>query len=484
MVNQASIDAALKTAKDISAGLNNLESQGVVNFNGVVPSQAIKSPTSVEIPEQPIDVLSQANSAILDEALRTNQEFLTQQQASKNAEAQFRQTADSANITATDFINQSQGITNQLFSPEQRRDLQRYVEDANADSVAIARLDESVREGRGIQSSIARGQVAREKALLQISQTANLANAEFLRGNENRARELAGQAIGVEINSRQQALENEKIFLEREYDKLDAADKKKADARLLEISNLQNQAEEVKTIGSNSILNGAPKELVRRISEANTAQEAREIAGEFGVDAQVKSSLATDALQRQNIRSQIADRQERLSMAQLEVQAADIGVSQEELRDVQNSKIESDTSLLLVNDLLSSDFQIARAVGPISSKIAFSKGEQDFRAKYDSLVASLQLENISKLKGTGTITDSEQETLRRAATAMTLSGSEKNFKQQLTLVSKVFERTSARSEATLSGGSLVAVQTPDGEIGVIPTNELDDAVAEGYNVLY
>ncbi len=54
---------------------------------------------------------------------------------------------------------------------------------------------------------------------------------------------------------------------------------------------------------------------------------------------------------------------------------------------------------------------------PGASATIFSKSK-DFAAKFDRLIALLQLQNISKLKGTGPITDKEQEVLKNAATSL------------------------------------------------------------------
>jgi len=109
----------------------------------------------------------------------------------------------------------------------------------------------------------------------------------------------------------------------------------------------------------------------------------------------------------------------------------------------------------LIKDLLSADSAqgLRSAVGAKGSSSLFGirnnpfSGTQatDFQAKVDSLVASLSLDNIDKLKGTGAISDPEQKMLREASTSLSTRMSEVGFLEELKRIQSVLSNPNGSS---------------------------------------
>lgn len=78
------------------------------------------------------------------------------------------------------------------------------------------------------------------------------------------------------------------------------------------------------------------------------------------------------------------------------------------------------------------------ATGGLRWLTALPGNARDFTAKFDQLIAQLQLQNISKLRGTGPITEREQEVLKRAATSLRRDIGEGAFLNEL---SRLYQST-------------------------------------------
>lgn len=99
-------------------------------------------------------------------------------------------------------------------------------------------------------------------------------------------------------------------------------------------------------------------------------------------------------------------------------QVAGIVPGQEEnFKLTQRALDEAKTTQSLIEELINHPGR-KDATGAMRWLTALPGNARDFTAKFDQLIAQLQLQNISKLRGTGPITEREQEVLKKAATSL------------------------------------------------------------------
>ena len=118
--------------------------------------------------------------------------------------------------------------------------------------------------------------------------------------------------------------------------------------------------------------------------------------------------------------------------------------------DSKNSRrAEADNASLVVSDLLDSD-SFSSAFGRFNNAPPEGFRTQaniDARAKVDQVVGLLSLESRQKLKGQGTITDSEAKTLEKSATILTNPLiSDSVARKELRRVKRIFEDSSDRNQ--------------------------------------
>ncbi len=107
----------------------------------------------------------------------------------------------------------------------------------------------------------------------------------------------------------------------------------------------------------------------------------------------------------------------------------------------------------LVNTLLNSP-GLSGAVGLPSPNGLFNipgTPAATFRSQLDTLKAMLSLENISKLKGTGAISDREEQILSNAASSLSTKTDETTFRAELQRVQQVFQTSQTRATLLNSG---------------------------------
>lgn len=125
--------------------------------------------------------------------------------------------------------------------------------------------------------------------------------------------------------------------------------------------------------------------------------------------------------------------------------------------ETERSAARTDVSVLAQE--LKSDPLKNRAVGPLQGRIPTLRGDtKDFDNRVNRLKAMLSLENRSKLKGSGAISDFEARTLEQAATALDQRTDEASFDKALDLVIK------ATGGGAASGGSRKRYNPATGQI--------------------
>jgi len=143
-------------------------------------------------------------------------------------------------------------------------------------------------------------------------------------------------------------------------------------------------------------------------------------------------------------------------------------------------KSDATGGLALVNEIINSPYldQVFGMKNPLTYWTPGSN-EQLVKSQRDQLIAMLSLENRSKLKGSGAISDFEAKTLEKAASALNKSLSDSDAKRVLKQIKGAFA-TSAGLEAS------VKVTSPNGEtISATATrDEINQLIAEGNTVEY
>jgi len=104
--------------------------------------------------------------------------------------------------------------------------------------------------------------------------------------------------------------------------------------------------------------------------------------------------------------------------------------SQEKIAQAESGLTTMQKALSLINELKTHK-GLDGATGVIGSRINIFGNSRDFVAKFDQLKALLSLDSISKLKGTGAISDAEQQLLANSATALRRDGDKNKLLSEL-----------------------------------------------------
>lgn len=152
----------------------------------------------------------------------------------------------------------------------------------------------------------------------------------------------------------------------------------------------------------------------------------------------------------------------------------------EKQESIIKGKSDATGGLALVNEILNSPYinQVFGVKNPFTYW-APGSNEQLVKSQRDQLTAMLSLENRSKLKGSGAISDFEARTLEKAASALNKSLSDSDAKRVLKQIKGAFA-TSSGIEAD------VKVTNPSGEVisATATRNEINQLISEGNTVEY
>lgn len=111
-------------------------------------------------------------------------------------------------------------------------------------------------------------------------------------------------------------------------------------------------------------------------------------------------------------------------------------------------------TLNLVDQLLGSNTNVITGIPGITSLIPGTEAQKT-KNLYDQLKASLTLQNISQLKGTGAISDKEEEILTKASSALGTNLSNEDFKDVLTNLKNNLSQEGGQQTSTDAANSQV-----------------------------
>lgn len=246
-------------------------------------------------------------------------------------EAELSQGMSAADQRLNQLMGATEGRGQAILTAEDDAGLDRqqsYINDLNktilnkTNALRKARIADEysvqMLEGRGgIPLEIVRGQQARlekQQLMRRNVDAANLSNlistSELLQGNVNSARESIERRINLKYDDAQQAVDNEMFFYEKNWERLSAAQKEKATARM-ELLNAQKDAIEDAKDDERAVFDlqaaaaeaGADAATIQAIGNAGSKEEAANLAYKY-----IGGQQAIDRdLDRQRVRQQLAN---------------------------------------------------------------------------------------------------------------------------------------------------------------------------------
>lgn len=187
---------------------------------------------------------------------------------------------------------------------------------------------------------------------------------------------------------------------------------------------------------------------------ATTAAQARVMAQQkeaLGLDV-LRSNLATDAMQRANIGSEIAARNAATAQATSkgsDLKSQGLTSAQQLLSSLASGQGGSAIGGSFLNRL-----------GSIGDVLSKGTGRADFVTNYDNLKALLSLDNVKYLKGQGQVSDAERALLEKASSQLSRNQSPDQFKSTLRDIVKGFGgNPNALNVSGTSGGTSSAQST-------------------------
>lgn len=217
--------------------------------------------------------------------------------------------------------------------------------------------------------------------------------------------------------------------------------------------------------------NFAPPEIIAAINAATTVGEAIAAAGQYGgdqLDRELKLAQIEEA--KAGVQQKLADAEKTRG----ETAAADPKVI---ALKAQSTVLDNIT---LVDSVLNSPY-LGQVTGLKNPFTYWTPGtnEQYVKAQLNQVINSLSLENRSKLKGQGAVSDFEGRMLAKASSSLTPSLSDEDAKRELHKIRGIFS-TAAGFTAT------VKITAPDGTSKVLESdrNGIDQAIIDGLTVEY
>ena len=109
-----------------------------------------------------------------------------------------------------------------------------------------------------------------------------------------------------------------------------------------------------------------------------------------------------------------------------------------------------------------------------------------FEATVNRLKSSLTLPALEQMRGLGAMSEVEFNTVANSVAGLNFNMSEKDFSKEVTRINTTLTLSKARNQALVdatNGLDTVPVVSPNGEAGVVPRSELEQALSEGYITL-
>jgi hypothetical protein len=369
-------------------------------YDGTIPVEAINSGVAVDVPVTDTQGTLDAKLTGMNQAIKEENQARIDAAETDIAlrEGNIMQDPEEA---ARAGISLYQEIVNEQVDPQVRRDIAQLDKLIAEDTREQQLLNEAITEGRGVQQSIARGQRAREKAILGINIATNTAIKQAKQGQIDDAKELASMGIQLYNNAKTENLKNERTFLNRAYDSLDTAEKAKADQRLKEIEKVENDLAQIESVYVNAVLNGASQNVLNAIRTSETGSDAVKVAGRLAMSPAEKLDLALKSEQLDKI--QFENEQLRKATEQAENgeyvvtgdEDATVGGFALRMTDAEKVVREFEDKILLAGgDIPSFEDAVAfRAEGKLPTEFQSQEYKQYFQAQENFISAILREES-------------------------------------------------------------------------------------------
>ena len=260
----------------------------------------LDQPSQVDLPtpETPIDTVSPFISS-LEPAQQSIQQQINQAfqsvQAANAAAAQPIQ-EERTGLTArlqerlgalTGRATRQQEIEQQLEIPQNIKQLQevnlQLAQRKGEFEKAIAAIPG---QGRGVTTSIVAGQQARARRQAAVELGAQASVAQALQGNIALAQQTADRTVAVEFEGIEQEIQGIQLMLDLNRENFTRVEKRRAEQVelvLAERKRLLSEAKEerrnILNFAAQAAQNGAPNDIVNRITQARSIDQALEIAG-------------------------------------------------------------------------------------------------------------------------------------------------------------------------------------------------------------
>jgi len=335
-------------------------------------------------------------------------------------------------------------------------------------------------------------------------------------GKYDSAKAIADRAIQAQLEKQRLKLDAFQLNYERNKELFDQAEQRAFESAQFDRETAyqmeQQRLKEISNLSLEALANGAPAALVKQMREALTPEDAIALGGQY-----------IGLLDRQQM-----EFNQSLQLQQLDISRANLAVAQrsqqfEETKywtdwateQVKAKKLDQKT----VQSIRSANDQINNAIGAISAVNTKMKNDEgfspavgagfkktflsalpfigpdpvagtkraDFVAEVNRLKATLTLPALQQMRGFGALSDVEFNTVANSASSLTTDMSEQAFRVEMERITSIMNIAKARSQAQIdvtNGIASIPVIAPDGvTVGTIPAEELNEALAEGYQVI-
>lgn len=214
---------------------------------------------------------------------------------------------------------------------------------------------------------------------------------------------------------------------------------------------IRNQ-DTIMKIATTAATNGASSELVSRISIANSPQEALIMAANYLLDPIEQSS---ELLKLEKLKLEI----EALKNPPQENKPGSYTITPS--GKVMTPEQQKTANLYTAVEFLSTSPALSAAVGPVSSRIPTTRGATaDFEAYFNNFKSNMTLDNMSLMKGV--LSDADMKVLSQAASPLSLSMSEAQFKSVLNQIKSTLNRSLAAQGFTPEDIGITNINNPLG----------------------
>lgn len=426
-----------------AAGLTSEQQQGVIT--GADLSSTYAPLNLPETPQDPnyqavISSIPQFDFSAYDKAVQTQDDFSKQLLAI----AESFGGRESKQLSA----EQTAGLPAQR---QQLQDVMGQLQTLQKESAAIPiRLQEEA-AGRGItegglapiQAGELRKNAIRALGLSAIGQT--------LQGNIALAQQQVDRAIDIEFGQEEAKLNYLKTAYEMNKDVLNREDKKRAEALQIQLAEreriLNDKKEDMRMkfgVIQQAAQGGADNVTLEKMRLARSKEEALAIGG-FYLGSEFREKVRQQQIQEetQKVSFNLSvekfnedKRQFNLDYA-LRAQKAEIDRLADEAKlNPEGANVLKESALTSATELLRK-FDAREGTGAVGKSrifgFQFTSGTQpaNFKIQFDNLKSLLSLDNVSLLKGQGTITENERKLLADASARLSLSQSEPEFRKAL-----------------------------------------------------